>query len=159
MLLFQKLDRRVHDRRAFSCGVPELDNFLKRYAAQNQDTGDSTTHVLVDSDNPANILGFVSLSTAQLEFKDLSADDLRHFPRYPVSALRIGRLAVSLQARGKGYGGALLGFSVRQALTVRDIAGVRILLVEAKDEQAENFYKHFGFTASSSCASILYLVI
>ena len=159
MLLFQKLDRVVHDRRAFSCGVPALDNFLKRYAAQNQDSGDSTTHVLVDSDNPSNILGFVSLSTAQLEFKDLSADDLRHFPHYPVSALRIGRLAVSLQARGKGYGGALLGFSVRQALKVRDIAGVRILLVDAKDEEAENFYKHFGFTPTSSAASMLYLVI
>ena len=159
MLLFQKLDRSVHDRRAFSCGVPALDNFLKRYAAQNQDSGDSTTHVLVDSDNLANILGFVSLSTAELEFEELSADDLRRFPHYPVSALRIGRLAVSLQARGKGCGGALLGFAVRQALKVRDIAGVRILLVDAKDEEAENFYKHFGFTATSSAASILYLVI
>lgn len=60
MLLY----RDVHDRRAFSCGVPALDNFLKRYAAQNQDLGGSITHLLVDSDNPSNILGFVSLSTA-----------------------------------------------------------------------------------------------
>ena len=91
--------------------------------------------------------------------EELSADDLRHFPHYPVSALRIGRLAVSLKARGKGYGGTLLGFSVRQALKIRDIAGVRILLVDAKDEEAENFYKHFGFTPTSSAASMLYLVI
>lgn len=159
MLLFQKLDKTIHDRKAFCCGVPQLDDFLKKYAAQNQTSGNSTTHVLVDSDAPANILGYVALSTAELEFESLSTEDLRYFPRYPVSALRIGRLAVSVHSRGKGYGSALLGFSVRQALKVREIAGVRILLVDAKDEVAANFYRHFGFTATAHNPLILYLVI
>lgn len=159
MLLFQKLDKTIHDRKTFGCGIPELDDFLKRYAAQNQASGNSTTHVLVDSDAPADILGYVTLSTAELEFGELSVKDLHRFPRYPVSALRVSQLAVSLQARGKGHGSALLGFSVRQALRIREIAGVRILLVDAKDDEAANFYKHFGFTASVHDPLILYLVV
>lgn len=159
MLLFQKLDKAVHDRKAFSCGVPALDDFLRRYASQNQESGSSTTHVLVDSEAPANILGFMTLSTAELDFHELSANDLRRFPRYPVSALRVSRLAVSLDASGKGLGSALLGFAVRQALKVREIAGVRILLVDAKDDKVADFYKHFGFKASMHNPLILYLVV
>lgn len=159
MLLFEKLDKSIHDRKTFHCGVPELDDFLKRYAAQNQASGSSTTHVLVDTDAPTNILGYVTLSTAELAFKELSAEDLRHFPRYPVSALRISRLAVSLLARGQGHGSALLGFAVRKALSIREVAGVRILLVDAKDHDAAEFYKHFGFIASAHNPLILYLIV
>ena len=159
MLSFKRLDKSIHDRKGFCCGVPELDDFLKRYAAQNQASGSSTTHVLVDTEAPANILGYVTLSTAELAFRELSAEDLRHFPRFPVSALRISRLAVSLTARGQGHGSALLGFAVRKALEIREVAGVRILLVDAKDLKAADFYKHFGFTASAHTPLILYLII
>ena len=159
MLQFQKLNRAEHDRKAFCCGVPALDDFLRRYAAQNQESGSSTTHVLVDSDNPAKILGFVTLSTAELDFQELSIEDLRRFPRYPVSALRVSRLAVSLDATGKGLGGALIGFAVRQALKVREIAGVRILLVDAKNNNVAEFYKHFGFRASVNNPLVLCLVL
>ena len=94
MLLFQKWDKTVHERKTFLCRVPFLDDFLRRYASQNQELGRSTTHVLVDSEAPTNILGFVTLSTAELDFQELSAEDLSRFPRYPVSALRVSRLAV-----------------------------------------------------------------
>lgn len=159
MLQFQKLNKAVHDRKAFCCGIPELDDFLRRYAAQNQESRSSTTHVLVDSETPTQILGFVTLSTAELDFQELSTEDLRRFPRYPVSALRVSRLAVSQEASGKGFGGALLGFAVRQALKVREIAGVRILLVDAKNNNVAGFYKHFGFKSSVNNPLILYLVV
>ena len=159
MLLFQKLDKAVHDRKSFSCGVPELDRFLKQYAAQNQAAGNSITYVLVDDETPAAILGYVTLSAAELEFEALSTDDLKHFPRYPVPAISVGRLAVSLQNQGRGYGGALLGFATRQALKVGEIAGVRVLLVDAKDDEAARFYKHFGFAECIHHRLTLYLVI
>ena len=47
MLVFEKLEPAVHNRQQFSCGNEELDVFLKKYAAQNQRIGQSTTHVLV----------------------------------------------------------------------------------------------------------------
>lgn len=159
MLLFQKLNKVVHDRKAFCCGIPALDDFLRKYAAQNQESGSSTTHVLVESDDPTQILGFVTLSTAELDFQELSIEDLRRFPRYPVSALRVSRLAVSMDASGKGLGGALLGFAVRKALKIREIAGVRILLVDAKNNNAASFYKHFGFRPSVNNPLVLYLII
>lgn len=113
----------------------------------------------MNSDAPANILSFVTLSTAELDFEELSTEDSRRFPRYPVAALRVSRLAVSSDVFGKGFGGALLGFAVRQAIKVREIAGVRILLVDAKDDEVAGFYKHFGFIASVHNPLVLYLVV
>ena len=48
MLVFEKLEPAVHNRQQFSCGNEELDVFLKKYAAQKQRIGQSTTHVLVN---------------------------------------------------------------------------------------------------------------
>lgn len=159
MLPFQKLNKSIYDRKGLGCDFPAQNDSLKRYAAQNQISGNSTTHVFIQSENPGTILVYVTLSTAEMEFEEPSSEDLRHFPKYPVSALRIGRLAASLQARGNGCGSALLGFTVRQALKIRDIAEIRILLVEDKDDKSANFYKHFGFSESMHNPLLLYLIL
>lgn len=52
-----RLDGRVHDRTGFSCGVPVLDDYLRRRASQHQRDGIATTHVLVNDANPQRILG------------------------------------------------------------------------------------------------------
>lgn len=156
MLIFQKLDKTVHNRKAFQCGVFALDNYLKRYAMQNQTNGLSVTYVLVESEEPSFVLGYVSLSTAHLEFGELSPQDIRHLPRYPVPSILIDRLAVSLENQGKGYGATLLGFAVHQAQMVRGTVGVRLLIVDAKDPDAAKFYKNFGFTETLSNPLLLY---
>lgn len=159
MIEFKKLDKTVHDRKSFSCGVPELDDFLKKFAAQNQAAGYSTTHVLVDSDEPAVILGYVTLSTAELDCAHLTDEDRRHFPRYPIPAIRVARLAVALHARNKGYGKGLLGFCIKQVVRVREAVGVRLLVVDAKDEDAAMFYKRFGFVESTKSPLCLYMCV
>ena len=38
---------RRHDRKAFDCGVPELNTYLARYARQNHESGGAKTFVAV----------------------------------------------------------------------------------------------------------------
>jgi len=73
--------------------------------------------------------------------------------------LRIGRLAVSADARGKGYGRLLFGHAANRAVALRETLGVRVLLVDAKDERAAAFYAAFGFRPTSDAAMTLYLPI
>lgn len=152
-----RLDSRQHDRGSFHCGVEALDTYLRQQAGQHQREGIATTHVLIDDTAPSSILGYVSLAAAQLHLQDLQLGDRKRLPAYPVPATRVGRLAVSSQHQGEGYGRLLLGHAVNSSLGLREQLGVRVLVVDAKDEQAAMFYKAFGFQPTTATALTLYL--
>ena len=71
----------------------------------------------------------------------------------------LARLAVSLLWQGRGLGVGLLKDAIIRTLQAADIAGIRTLVVHAKDEHARRFYKHFGFLASPTDALHLFLLI
>lgn len=156
-LQFTSLDGHRHHRAAFSCGIPALDAYLQQQASQHQRDGIATTHILSDEDAPASILGYCSLAAAHLYLHELQPSDRKRLPAYPVPAVRIGRLAVSRDAQGKGYGRLLLGHAVNCGLALRETLGVRVMLVDAKDVRAGAFYRGFGFRASAQNALTLYL--
>lgn len=153
------LDGRVHDRTGFSCGVPVLDDYLRRRASQHQGDGIATTHVLVDDGAPQRILGYCSLAAAQLLLSDLQESDCRRLPSYPVPAVRLARLAIAQSEQGNGYGQLLLGHVMHRALELRQTLGVRGVIVDAKDEKAAAFYQAYGFSRTTRDAMTLYLAI
>lgn len=156
-LAFARLDTRRHDRVSFACGTPALDHYLQKQAGQHQRDGIATTHVLIDTRQPETVLGYCSLSAAQLQLQELSEADRKRLPAWPVPALRMARLAVSLKEQGKGHGQLLVGHAVNLALSVRETLGVRVLIVDAKDTQAAAFYESYGFRKTASTALTLYL--
>lgn len=158
-LTFTVLDGRQHDRAGFACGVAALDDYLRRRAGQHQRDGIATTHVLIDDAEPARILGYCSLSAAQLHLQELHENDRKRLPAYPVPAIRVGRLAVSSAEQGRGHGQLLLGHAVNLALSVRQTMGVRVLVVDAKDARGAAFYESFGFRCVNNSALSLYLPI
>jgi len=158
-LCFVLLDKRLHDRSAFTCGVPVLDDYLRKQASQHYRDGIATTHVLIDDGEPARVLGYCTLSAAQLQFDDLKPEDRARLPAYPVPAIRMGRLAVSADVHGRGYGQLLVGHAVNVALAARQALGVRVLIVDAKDEAAARFYAAYGFRRVKPAALALYLPI
>lgn len=153
------LDPSHHDRDGFSCGVAALDTYLRERAGQHQRDGIATTHVLVDDAQPARILGYCALSAAELHLHDLQGDDRKRLPKYPVPAIRVARLAVAQEAKGRGHGQLLLAHAVNVALSVRKTLGVRVLVVDAKDVRAAAFYEGFGFRRTAGEALTLYLPI
>ncbi len=80
-----------HDRQAFTSGVIELDDDLRRFAVQQTRKGVTVVHVLIDTDAPGTILGYYSLSAAQVDVIQLDERIWHKLPRYPVPCFRMGR--------------------------------------------------------------------
>jgi predicted GNAT family N-acyltransferase len=157
VLVVETLHGKRHDRASFTCGEPSLDRYLRELALQHHDTGISTTHVLIDDAVPARVLGYYTLSAAQLLLTQLQEADRRRLPRYPVPAVRMGRLAVASSEQGKGHGDFLIGHAVARCLGLREQLGVRVLLVDALNEQVTEFYRAYGFCKVADGALSLYL--
>lgn len=157
MLEEQALDPALHDRAGFSCGVPELDVYLHRFAVQHSRKGVNTVHVLVNTDRPSLILGYYTLSAAQVDVLQLSDADRKKLPRYPVPCFRMGRLACRADQRGQGLGKLLMGCAVDRCLQARRQVAAFALLADAKNRQSKTFYQHYGFTPCADSPMTLYL--
>ncbi len=156
-LAVEELEAKRHDRTGFDCGVEPLNRYLKTLAGQHRVKGIATTFVLVETERPSRILGYYSLSAASLAFERLTDADRHGLPAYPVPAVRIGRFATSVSARGEGLGELLLQNAIKRILHARNILGVHAVVVEAKDPVAEEFYRKYGFRLCDPKSRQLYL--
>jgi len=156
-LSVEELDPKRHDRASFDCGVEALNRYLKTLAVQHRAKGIATTFVLVDSKQPAEILGYYCLSAATLAFERLADADRKGLPRYPIPAVRIGRLASSVAKRGMRLGELLLQNAIKRTLEARAALGVYAIVVEAKDTLAESFHRKYGFRSCDEQTRQFYL--
>ncbi len=77
--------------------------------------------------------------------------------RYPVSAIRLARLAVDLRYQGQGLGSYLLAQAVRLAHEVMERAAFQVLVVDALDVDVTAFYARWGFRRFRDDPCRLYL--
>lgn len=157
MLEEHALDAKLHDRANFQCGELALDEYLRKYAVRQTAKGLSSIFVLIDDARPSKLLGFYTLSAAQIGTAQLSETEKIKLPRYPVPCFRMGRLARSIDHRGGGIGAVLIGLAVDRCLKARVHVGAYALLVDAKSEQASAFYQHYGFNVCVDSPASLYL--
>ncbi|MCX8566013.1 MAG: Acetyltransferase (GNAT) domain-containing protein [Glomeribacter sp. 1016415] len=157
MLEEQLLDPHCHDRQAFSSGVVELDEYLHRFAVQQSKKGIAVVRVVVDTDMPKTILGYYSLSAAQIDAVQMDERTQQKLPRYPVPCFRLGRLAAHSAHRGRGLGRLLLGCAVERCLEAKKHVAAYALVVDAKGEDAKFFYEHYGFISCRDNPMTLYL--
>jgi GNAT superfamily N-acetyltransferase len=151
------LDASIHDRLAFDCGVPALDEYLQRFAEQHRKKGISAAYVLVDSSAPSEILGYYTLSAAEVAVERLEEEDRKRLPRYPIPCFRMGRLACRSDRQGRGIGKLLIGCAVDRCRKAREQVAAYALIVDAKDSVAKRFYEHFGFRPLRDAHLTLYL--
>ena len=135
---------RRHDRKAFDCGVPELNTYLARYARQNHESGGAKTFVAVTDAEPTHVLGYCSLSPGGLEFARVPDVARNGLGRYEVPVFRLGRLAVDRSMQGEGLGGQLLLTAGERCLAVASEVGGVALAIDAKDDRAAAWYRRFG---------------
>ena len=132
------------DRSSFDSGDPDLDRFFIRFAGQNQFKHYvGTTYV---ADDGGLILGFATVSAAQIEIRDLPPAKQGRLPRYPLPVLRLARLAVDSKAQGRGVGLTLLKAVFVLARAMASDFGCIGVVVDAKPK-AVAFYERYGFTA------------
>jgi len=135
-----------HDRRPFSCGVEALDRYLRRQAGQDARRRIAAPFLLVERGS-TTVLGYYTLSATGVNLGELPDAVSRRLPAYPVvPATLLGRLAVDADRRGEGLGELLLIDALRRSWeNSRQIASFAVV-VNAKDTQAETFYRHYDFT-------------
>jgi predicted GNAT family N-acyltransferase len=131
-----------HDRAAFSCGVEALDRYLKMQAGQDGRRGAASCFVALSEQD--EIAGFYTLAMTSIALMDVPDDMAKKLPRYPkIPATLLGRVAVDLRFRGQQLGPRLI-FDAMVQMIASKIASA-MLVVEAKDEKAADFYLKFGF--------------
>jgi ribosomal protein S18 acetylase RimI-like enzyme len=135
-----------HNRQSFDCGRIELNNWLRQVARQHQDKGLSKTFVAVGNEEPTDICGFYALTLAEMDRRFLPEAYQKRLPQR-IPGVRLGRLAVDMRYRKKGWGELLLVDAISRAQRIHQDAGVVGLFVDALDEQASTFYRHYGFLA------------
>jgi len=135
---------RHHDRATFDCGVPALNEYLRRYARQNHESGGAKTFVAVAPEEPTIVLGYYTISPGAIAYANAPATITRKLGRYEVPVFRLGRLAVSCAVQGSGLGGDLLLSAGERALAVAQEVGGVALAIDAKDERAAAWYERFG---------------
>lgn len=133
-----------HDLSQFRSGEPTLDDWLRRRAAQNDESGASRTYVACVG---KRVVGYYALAVGAVAHANAPGRVRRNMPD-PIPVMVIGRLAVDETAQGQAIGPALLRDAILRTLQAAEIAGIRAILVHAISERAKRFYERSGFTAS-----------
>jgi GNAT superfamily N-acetyltransferase len=146
----------LHDSSSFDCGSEPLNRFIKLHAMPGQRSGSSQTYVAATG---LEVAGYYTLVVGQVAHDEAPERLAKGLPRHPVPVVILARLAVNRPWQGKGLGSALLVDAMRRVLQAADIAGVRAMVVHAKDETARKFYEHVGFVQFPGKALSLYRLL
>lgn len=141
---------------SFDCGQPALNQFLQRFALVNQKSNSSQTYVSCLSDT---VVGFYSLAVGSVQPTAAAPRVIKGVAQHPVPVMILARLAVDLQHQGLGLGKALLKDAFMRTAQAADIAGIRALLVHAKDDSAREWYLNWEFEPSASDPFHLFLLL
>lgn len=130
---------------AFSCGDADLDAFLRDDAAR-LDAQHVARTSLARYDGA--LVGYITLlcDAIVLETRERKSLSLYHGDHPVIPALKIARLGVSetFRATHRGAGEALMRYAASMAAALEELAGCRLLTLDAYAESAA-FYERLGF--------------
>jgi GNAT superfamily N-acetyltransferase len=133
-----------HDRRSFDCGDSDLNTFLSQFARQSHEKGAAKTFVAVTKSDDKTILGYYSLCPGSMQYARVPAIIRKGLAKHEVPVFRLGRLAVQLEFQGQGLGGQLLLAAGKRCLLAANEIGGVAMLIDAKHQQAAQWYSSFG---------------
>ncbi len=151
----EKLDAN-HDTDEFDCGKEPLNRFLKRFALANQRAESARTYVVCVG---RRVIGYYSLTVSAVEHSGVPARVGRGLARHPIPVMLLARLAVDRTQQGRGLGKALIKDGLLRTVEAADIAGIRALLVHAKDDEARAWYEALEFEPSPTDPCHLFLLM
>src|SRR6516162_545893 len=124
----------------FDCGVPMLDDWLRRRALMNQSTGASRTFVIC---RHSLVIGYYALAAGGIASNEAPGRLRRNMPD-PIPMMILGRLAVDRREHGKGLGALLLRDALARTKRAAQELGIVGVLVHAISEDARHFYERWG---------------
>ena len=140
----------------FDCGQAALNQFLQRYALVNQKANSAQTYVCCQGDV---VVGFYSLVVGSVDPQTAPSRVMKGLARHPVPVMVLARLAVDKEHQRKSLGKVLLKDALLRTAQAADIAGIRSLLVHAKDDVARRWYESWEFEPSPTDPYHLFLML
>jgi GNAT superfamily N-acetyltransferase len=136
----------------FDCGNHELNAFLKNLALlfQHRHFG-----VTITCFSAKELIGYYTLCPACIQREELPEKMMTGPRPNPIPGFRICRLAIDKEHQGKGYGKILFVHALKKCLDQAEQIGGSVVIIDAKDEEARQFYEHFGFISVSNKAQIV----
>lgn len=131
-----------HDTTTFRSGTARLDSWLVRHGLAAQQMDSARTFVLV---RDGTVVGYFSLTMGSVLREGAPAALVRGMPAHPVGMVLLARLAIDRSAQGRGSGALLLAEALRKAVQAGEAAAARLVVVDALDDRAVDFYLHHGF--------------
>lgn len=152
---------KTHDRAIFSCGTAALDRYLQQQARQDAEKSVAAPFILTAPPEP-RVLGYYTLSASLVNVSELPETLTKKLPRYPqlpvtLPVTLLGRLAVDDSMKGQGLGQFLLMDALYRSLQAAAHIAAMAVVVDAKDDAAEAFYRHYGFIALQQQPGRLFL--
>ena len=132
-----------HNRKDFDCGNVDLNRWFRQVARQHQEKRVSSTFVTLADESSTDILGFYSISLAEVVNADLPEAYQKRLP-FKIPVFRLGRLATSLRYQGTGIGEFMLFDAIDRVTRISSEIGGIGLMDDAK-ESAVAFYRNYGF--------------
>jgi GNAT superfamily N-acetyltransferase len=135
-----------HELAAFACGEATLDRWLQSAALTADAMGIARTYVWTRENA---VIGYFSLCPHEVRRDELPST-LGHGAPRSIPAILLARLALDRRLHGQGLGSSLLLDALIRATDAIQIAGGRLIVVDAIDEPARRFSEHHGFRAAPS---------
>jgi hypothetical protein len=136
-----------HVRGEFDCGEPSLSDWIRQQASQFVSRDLAKVYVLVRQGDP-RVWGCYAVSTCRIRFEELPPKHSKGLPKkLGIPAALIGKLAVDKGLQGQKLGGVLAYDALRRIRDLSETIGIRVIVVDAIDQRAREFYLHHEFTA------------
>ncbi len=133
-----------HALGGFDSGVPSLDEWLRRRALRNQESGASRTFVVSDT---SRVVAYYALAASAVA-PDASSGRFRRNMPDPIPVVVLARFAIARDQQGRGVGRALFQDAASRVVQAAASIGIRGLLVHAISDGAKDFYLRLGLTPS-----------
>lgn len=132
--------KRTDLRTGFSSGAIDLDEWLVKYAWQNQAANNAVTYVITER---RRVVGYYAITMAAVS-RLAAPEPLQKGRPSQIPCILLARLAVDEQYGGQGLGWELLRDALLRSVRLSESIGAAAILVHCRDDQARAFYLHNG---------------
>ena len=156
----ERLDRKKHERAAFTCKDVKYATYLLRTASQDQENNYCVCYVLTPTGSN-EVIGYYTLSSGQIDLSNLSAQMQKGLPRYAVvPAIFIGRIAASnrVDLKGERIGEHLLLDALHRSMEESTRLGAFVVALES-EEESRGFYQRYKFTEAEDIRNKFFISI
>jgi len=155
-ITLEPLDTDKHNRENFSCGVTQVDNFLKKTVNKLTKADNLRSFVIPNSDG--GIIGFYSTNAHSIDYDQLPIKFSRNRASHgSIPAAYISMIGVDYRFQGKGYGSILLVDCLTKIARAAETIGIAVVMLDVLDcgdeekvEKRVALYQSYGFQSLPS---------